>query len=64
MIISQAGALITWHSQEVIDGSDVIHGVRQHTDLPLPLLLEQIHVLLSQFALGFSSQSQCSIDDL
>lgn len=64
MIISETVPLITWYSQEVIDGSDVIHSVRQHTDLPLPLLLEEIHVLLSQFALGFSSQSQRSIDDL
>lgn len=64
MIISETVPLITWYSQEVIDGSDVVHSVRQHTDLPLPLLLEEIHVLLSQFALGFSSQSQRSIDDL
>lgn len=64
MIISEIKPLITWYSQEVINGSDVINSIRQHTDLLLPLLFEEIHVFLSQLALGFSSQSQCSINDL
>lgn len=55
---------VTWHSQEVIDGGDVIDGVRQHTDLLLPLLFEELHVLLGQLALWFCSQGQGSVDDL
>lgn len=64
MIISEIKPLITWYSQEVINGSDVINSISQHADLLLPLLFEEIHVFLSQLALGFSSQSQCSINDL
>lgn len=58
------GALVTWHSQEVVDGRDVVHGVRQHAHLLLPLLLEQIHVLLRQLALGLGSQRQRRVDHL
>lgn len=63
-IISEINPLITWYGQEVINGSDVIDSIRQHANLLLPLLFEEIHVFLSQLALGFSSQSQRSVNDL
>lgn len=59
-----SGHPLTWYGQEVVNGSYVIDGVGQHADLPLPLLLEELHVFLSQLALGFSSQSQGGINDL
>lgn len=57
-------AALTWHGQEVINRGDVVHGLGQYAHLLLPLILENIHVVLSHFALGPSSQSQSRIDDL
>lgn len=54
----------TWHRKEVVHGGDVIHGFGQDAHLLLPLILENIHVVLSHLALWTGSQSQRSVDDL
>ena len=56
--------VITWDRKEVIHWGDVIHGLCQHSDLLLPLVFEDVHVVLSNFALRSGSQCESSIDDL
>lgn len=56
--------LITWDRKKVIHRGDVIHGLRQHSDLLLPLVFEDVHVVLSHFALRPGSQCESGIDDL
>lgn len=56
--------VITWDRKEVIHWRDVIHGLCQHSDLLLPLVFEDIHVVLSNFALWSGCQCESSIDDL
>lgn len=54
----------TWDGEEVIHWGDVIHSLSQHSDLLFPLVFEDIHVVLSNFALWPGSQGEGSIDDL
>ncbi len=54
----------TWHGQEVIHRGDVIHSLSQDAHLLLPLILENIHVVLGNLALGAGSQSESSVDNL
>lgn len=54
----------TWNGQEVIHGGDVIHGLGQDAHLLLPLILENVHVVLGHLALGAGSQSESSVDNL
>ena len=56
--------LITWNRKKVIHRGDVIHSLRQHSDLLLPLVFEDVHVVLSNFALWPGSQGESRIDDL
>lgn len=58
------GGMLTGYRQEVVDGGDVVDGVREHAHLLLPLLLKQIHVILGHLAVGFGSQSQRCINHL
>lgn len=54
--VVKEGAL-TRHTKEVVNGSYVIHGVGEDTDLLLPLLLEQIHIVLGHLTVGLGSES-------
>ena len=54
----------TRHTEEVINGCDVVHGVSEDADLLLPLLLEQVHVVLGNFTVGLGSQSQGRVNHL
>ena len=56
--------VITWDGKEVIHRGDVIHSLCQHSNLLFPLVLENVHVVLSNFALWPGSQCESSIDDL
>lgn len=56
--------LITWDRKKVIHRGDVIHGLCQHSDLLLPLVFEDVHVVLSDFALWPGGQCESGVDDL
>lgn len=64
MQVHFATMLPTWHGQEVIHRGDVIHSLSQDAYLLLPLIFENIHIVLSHFALGSRSQSESCIDNL
>lgn len=56
--------VLTGHAEEVVDGGDVVHGVGEHTNLLLPLLFEELHVILGHLAVGLGSQGQSCINYL
>ena len=56
--------VVTWDGQEVIHRGDVIHSLCQHSDLLFPLVFEDIHVVLGNFALRPCSQCESGVDDL
>lgn len=55
---------LTGHAEEVIDGRYVIDGIGEDSDLLLPLLLEQIHIVLGHLTVGLGSKGQRCINHL
>lgn len=56
--------VITWDGKEVIHWGDVIHSLCQHSNLLFPLVFEDVHVVLGNFALRPGSQCESGVDDL
>lgn len=58
------GDALTGHTEEVVNGGDVVHGVGEHAHLLLPLLFEEHHVIQGHLAVGLARQGQSRVNHL